>query len=223
MLTDSNVSQLTAWLGQGSVELTNIFTKNVGDDSAVFHAAVDGKGATISVMEWIETTTGASGIVGGYNPRSWKSWNNFYGEFNYSWNTDDRTAFLFNLSTDSIFHQNPANPDTYWDSIDSGFYQTLNALSQGPTFGLGHDLFVGGDLTHGFSYLYSYAATGGNNSTILGTNFGRVDTSDKNYAYVGKLEVFTISQKTVDVPEAPNIALFIIALFSLAVTRRIKL
>jgi len=53
LVTTSDLGQLEAWLGQGPLQLTNIFTRDIGgtQTSANFHQAVDGKGPTFVFLE----------------------------------------------------------------------------------------------------------------------------------------------------------------------------
>lgn len=206
LLNQDNVEQLGSWLGQG-VDLTNIYTKQSGNTSFDFHAAVDGKGATFVVMQVRDRNTGVAGLVGGYNPQSWSSVNGY----NYSSDVDSRNAFLFNLSTESVFAQKTDNIGYYW--YDQGLYQTYNNSYSGPTFGGGHDLYVGHDLTYAYSNLWSYASSNGANN-ILGANAYYHDWQ------VAGLEVFTFAPERNDVPEPASLALFAIALGGLAAASR---
>jgi len=207
LLTKDNVTQLSSWLGQ-SVDLTNIYTKQAGNTSLDFHAAVDGKGATFVVMQVTDQYSGMTGLVGGYNPQSWSS-SNYY---NYSYDEGSRNAFLFNLSTDTVFGQKAIN-DNYWYWYDQGVYQTYNYGSYGPTFGGGHDLYVGYDLMNGYSNLWSYASTNGAGN-LLGNG-----ASYYNWQVAG-LEVFNMAPARNEVPEPASLALFAIALGGLAAARR---
>jgi len=205
LLNQDNVDQLGTWLGQ-RVDLTKIYTKQSGNTSYDFHAAVDGQGATFFVMQATDRNTGVTGLVGGYNPQSWSS----YSGYNYSYGVADRSAFLFNLSTTSVFTQKTDN-SYYW--VDQGIYQTYNAGYVGPTFGGGHDLYVAADLTYAYSNLWSYATTTGANN-ILGNG------AYYNDWRIGGLEVFTFAAERNDVPEPASLALFAIALGGLAATSR---
>jgi len=208
LLTKDDVTQLGSWLGE-SVDLTNIFTKQAGNTSADFHAAVDGKGATFVVMQVTDQNSGMTGLVGGYNPQSWSS----NGDYNYSYDLDSRNAFLFNLSTNTVFGQKGITNYYYW--YDQGVYQTFNYAYYGPTFGGGHDLQVGYDLTNGYSNLWSYTSTNGA-SNLLGNG-----ASYYNWQVAG-LEVFNMAPARNEVPEPASLALFAIALGGLAAARRTR-
>ena len=54
LLTPTYVSELETWLGEGPLELTNVYTKAPGNTSLDFHAAVDGLGPTFVVMQATE-------------------------------------------------------------------------------------------------------------------------------------------------------------------------
>jgi TLD len=180
-LDKSDIGALTTWIGEGRFRLERIYTKADGDTSADFHAAVDGKGRTISLMN----ATGADGrtwLIGGYNPQSWDS----LGGFHMTPKNEQRTAFLFNLTTDRIYRQTPVTH--ILDTV--GSYQTYNDSNFGPTFGLGHDLYVPADLTHGgASILYSYVEEDGTgvNQSILDGSYSGSDIT------IGALEVYTIA------------------------------
>lgn len=180
LLTPSHANQLEAWLGQGPITLTNIFTKGPGSTASTFHAAADNKGPPFSIMQSTENT-GASATVGGYNPQPWTADSNY----NLTPVVADRTAFLFNLTTGQKFAQRTS------DML--GRYQTFNATTYGPTFGGGHDLYVNSALSGGYSNLFSYGA--GNFASI-------VDGSayDGANMVVGAVEVFHIS--SVPIPAA---------------------
>jgi hypothetical protein len=192
-LLDSNyANQLESWLGEGSITLTNIFTKTPGNTATDFHNAVDGKGRTFVVMSASENGTDYF-TIGGYNPQSWNSG----GVYNYSNNDADRTAFLFNLSSTNIYRQNLySNQLKYPDGCSScGQFQTFNYPSYGPTFGGGHDLHVEYGLNYGFSLGFSYGgASLFNKSIIDGSYFDGYNVT------FGGIEVFTISSVT-PVPE----------------------
>ena len=51
LLNGAQEAQLSAWLGEGPLALTAIYTKSAGDTSHDFHLAADGKGRTFSVMQ----------------------------------------------------------------------------------------------------------------------------------------------------------------------------
>ena len=151
LLSSTYANQLETWLGEGPIALTNIFDKALGDDASDFHSAADGKGRTVVVMEAAESFgTGLSAIIGGYDPQSWSS----LGIYNETPSDTDRTGFLFNLSSTSLFRQRLTTD--LINNANAGIYQTGNAVGLGPTFGLGHDIHVDDNLTTGYSYMYSY-------------------------------------------------------------------
>jgi len=205
LLSASSANQLESWLGQGDISLTNIFDKAAGDDSVSFHAAVDGKGATFSVIEVTgmhgETAFDVPVLIGGYNPLSWNS----DGANNMSDTLAERTAFVFNLSQSVILRQS---------SAASGVYQTYNDSRYGPTFGGGYDLYVDQFLRAGSSYTYSYG-------DVHGINLARYPAGDGNAMLYGQIEVFSISiAPQVPEPEAYALLAAGLALIGLVVRRR---
>ena len=108
-------------------------------------------------------------------------------------------------------------------------YQTFNAPSYGPTFGGGHDLYVGSDLSIGYSYLYSYGATGSQTQQSI------VDGSmyDGANLRIDGLETFTVAiappvanplrmlatATSNAVPEPGSLALFGLAIIGLIVSK----
>ena len=120
LLTAGDVTQLESWLGEGPLILTNVFDKSAGDTATDFHDAVDGLGATFSIIE----ITGGYGItapfiVGGYNPYSWDV---SLGSYRIT-SPGDRDAFLFNLTDSDVRYQNPTDA--------SGELQTIDHLAHG--------------------------------------------------------------------------------------------
>ncbi len=201
LLTAGYHAQLETWLGEGSVYLTNIFDKASGNDGFDFHAAVDGKGRTFSLIEVTSIageTLGTPVIIGGYNPMSWDS----SGTYHVT-TPGNRDAFIFNLSTSEVRNQNP----TDW----SGQYQTYNDPSFGPTFGLGHDIWVHQYLDWGYNWSDSYGVeTGGvaygASQGIAGANT-YVDPYYFSTLTYGQIEVFTLSDAVTSTPEPTSMAL----------------
>jgi hypothetical protein len=203
LVTHDDLDQLEAWLGEGDLALTNIFTKTDGDrqDSLDFHAAVDGKGRTFVVLEvkagtaynndaaspWYGSNRNPRQVIGGYNPLSWDS----YSGYHVSPTIIERTAFLFNLT-------NGVKQDQSLDS--QGYYQTYNDAFLGPIFGRGHDLYVATDLTWGYTYNYSYGPSVYDDNILA---------DDAYYHYgdmFGTIEVFTIAQQQASpVPESSSL------------------
>ena len=206
LLSPTDLAQLEAWLGEGQLTLTNIFTKDPTkpnrNDSLDFHLAVDGQGRTFTVMSVVDPD-GAdvySGLVGGYNPRSWSQ----IGSYNTSNSFAARTAFLFNLTSDTLFPQ---------QIHDRGFFQTFNLASYGPTFGAGHDLWVNATLTVGYSCLYSYHNLFSTCDAIAGGHYDSANMA------IGGLEVFSIAPYAA-VPEPGMLALLSIGFLGVVAVRR---
>jgi hypothetical protein len=141
LLSPAQHGQLETWLGQGGVNLNNVFTLQPGMDSLDFHAVADGVGPTFSLMLVGNGTD--QWLVGGYNPQSWDSMEHWHE----TPNDEDRVAFIFNLTNDAVFRQVPAT----YILPSQGQKQTWNSASMGPSFGEGGDLWVTGDLLNAYS------------------------------------------------------------------------
>ncbi len=210
LLTPAHEAQLEAWLGQGNLNLTNIYTKAVGDDAYDFHAAVDGQGPSFTLIS-IYGTGGVSGpavssqVIGGYNPTSWLSDPINGASYNM---TSDRSAFLFNLTSGVRQTQN----------VDSsGDYQTVKGAYYGPTFGGGHDLHVQTDLAAGYANNFSYGGTSGTEIVSGTPNY-----FNYFHFYVADIEVYTFTPGPPQgVPDtAGTFALIGASLLGLAALRR---
>lgn len=206
LLSSADQSQLANWLGEGALTFSSIYTKSNGDTAANFHQAVDGKGRTFSVMQ-ATNALGQTWLVGGYNPQSWSS----TGQYNITADQAARTGFIFNL-TAGVMHMQ--TPKTY--ALDTiGSYQTYNDAHYGPTFGIGHDLYVPNDLTHGgYSLLYSYTSPevyDFNTSLLDGSPYGGPNVT------FGAIEVYTINAA---VPEPASALMLAAGLGLLAWKRR---
>lgn len=211
LLNTANQNMLDGWLGE-SATFTNIYTKVDGDTSLNFHAAVDGKGATISLME-ATNALGQTWLIGGYNPQSWSS----SAGFNVTPDNAQRTAFIFNLTSDVMHKQTP--------DINGlgtvGAYQTFNGAQYGPSFGIGFDIYVPFNMTSGgLSSLYSYidpVSSGFNTSLLDGSIYKDIPTSGITY---GAIEVFKITA----VPEPASYGMLLagLALLACACKRRLR-
>ena len=208
LLTSADESQLEAWLGQNNLVLTKVFTKTDGSTGSDFHAAVDGKGPTFTIVQ-ATNGLGTSALVGGYNPQSWRSPSDLADQWNLSFTDAERTAFLFNLSSKTEYKQVLGDVNGY-----GGYYQTANDGYFGPIFGAGYDLSLPHDLTlGGLSVLNSYGANDGSNagqSLIPGSG------EAANFLSYGKMEVFTVSA----VPEPVSYVMFGLGLGVLGLVRR---
>lgn len=193
LLSPSDANQLESWLGPNAITLTNIFSSVAGDGkySEDFHAAVDGKGPTFSVIEAIDlNNAGPIQIIGGYNPQSWTS----TGADNYTFADSERTAFLFNLTTSERQGQKlSTDPNSSFGSL-----QTSNYPNYGPLFGWGPDLFVYPDLTYGTAYNQTYGSQYVSDSIFAGVQAG-------NEFYVFRMEVFAV---TAVVPEPAGLKIW---------------
>jgi len=203
LLTAAYEAKLEEWLGEGDLDFTNIFTKVAGDDSRDFHAAVDGKGRTFTLIELLQFAGNPTReIIGGYNPQSWDSSN----QYHLTSANSQRTAFLYNLDAGLL----PNDPGVIQrQNLEgqsaplSGLYQTLNRADYGPTFGGGHDLYVDSTLNAGAAYNYSYGGT-----SYFGLNiYGGVNQGNggQNGQY-GQIEVYTFAPAAA-VPEPGSLTL----------------
>lgn len=231
MLTGAHVTQLEGWLGEGPLELTNIYTKTSGDTSTDWHTNVDGQGRTFSILEMVASNAQGqtiTHIVGGYNPQSWRSTGPVWND---TPNDADRTAFIFNLTTDIVQRQCLTTDAATCgrDGSDEGYRQTRNDATRGPVFGGGFDLTVNSStLNSGYSWNWSYdvaAGTGG--GTAGGGNVNGIDGNPSLWQWtsVGALETFTIAEDTSDpgtteVPAPGILAIFGIGLLGLGFARR---
>jgi len=207
LLSPGYQAQLETWLGEGRLALTNIYSKAAGDTSLDFHKASDGKGRTFSVME-ATNSSGKTWLVGGYNPQSWSSTDGMHVTMEDS----ERTAFLFNLTAGFMLPQ----LKQYFSGDGVGKDQTFNGAKAGPTFGVGHDLYVPENLTNGgSSYLYTYNHYG---QPTMG--YSLLDGSVWKGADItyGAIQVFSISA----IPEPVTYALLLAGLGVLGVVRRRK-
>lgn len=200
LLSPAQHGQLESWLGHGSVNLSNVFTLQPGMDSSDFHAAADNQGATFSLMLVGNGTD--QWLVGGYNPQSWDSQEHWH----QTPDDADRVAFIFNLTSGSVFHQVPAT----YILPSQGEKQTWNSMLLGPAFGEGGDLWVTGDLQNAYSWLATYGDPSMQGlSMIDGTVPEPLPAMMTLYA----MEVFTISP----VPEPATATMMAGGLLLLAV------
>ncbi|WP_226929553.1 PEP_CTERM-anchored TLD domain-containing protein [Janthinobacterium aquaticum] len=207
LLSAQDVAQLTGWLGQGPVALNNIYSKASGDTALDFHRAVDGMGRTFSVME-ASNAAGQTWLVGGYNPQSWSSTDGLHVTMADS----ERTAFLFNLTSGQVLPQ----LKQYFSGDGIGSGQTYNDASYGPTFGVGHDLYVPFDLTNGgYSALYTYNRAG---QPANGVSLVDGSANFSSTVTFGALQVYSVSA----VPEPATYALLLAGLALLAVRARAR-
>ncbi|WP_312550132.1 PEP_CTERM-anchored TLD domain-containing protein [Massilia sp.] len=155
--------QLERWLGAGDQVFANLYTRQPGDTSLDFHAAVDERGPTFTLMR-VSDPAGNSYLIGGYNPQDW--------EFDSGWNLTprdfQRTAFLFNYTVPAVYRQ----VLTGFELPSQGSFQTYNAPNQGPSFGAGPDLFVNDRLDTTLSWRLSYGDPAGEGRSIIDESVG---------------------------------------------------
>jgi hypothetical protein len=193
--------QLERWLGAGDQVLSNLYTRQPGDNSVDFHAAADGQGPTFTLLR-VSDRAGNAWLVGGYNPQSWSpddGWHLTPRDFR-------RTAFLFNYTEPAIYRQVPST----FELPSQGAFQTFNAIDQGPTFGAGPDLLVNDRLDTALSWRLSYGDPAGEGQSIIdGSRGGQFFTVDA-------LELYAVSP----IPEPAAAALLAGGLGMVALARR---
>lgn len=187
LLTPAHEVTLEGWLGQGNQTFTLLYQKAAGNTASTFHAAVDGKGPTFTLLE--ATVGGSTYLVGGYNPQSWNNGGSS-GSYNITSPDSARTAFIYNLTTLRVQRQR-LNSDPWSSSF--GSYQTHNYPLHGPTFGGGSDLHVEYYLTQGYASQYSYGAGSQGCGGVQAENIlGFVTCGSGTLSFtVGALEVYT--------------------------------
>jgi len=197
IIDNDDLTQLSDWLGKGDIDLTNIFTKSGGNNSQDWHAAVDDKGATFTLIE--STFEGNTYIFGGYNDYSWNS--------AIMHNQVDATldkSFLFSLTTNKIFERKNNN------------HSTSSANDLGATFGAGHDLYIDATLSTGYSNL---GASYGENTLYGSVAAGKELAGNFDGWQIQKYESFTVNAS--QVPEPSTLAIYALGIIGL-VSRRLK-
>jgi hypothetical protein len=209
---------LETWVGQGSLTLTNVYTKQTGDTSLDFHAAVDGKGPTFLAMEifghgpeqnFLPSIEGTQ-IIGGYNPQSWSSGPDLY---THTPDDADRTAFIYNLTGNRMQAQT-LGPDFYAQ------FQTHNDGNYGPIFGVGDISFNPLTLDWGSAVNASYGNPLAAGQTIVDGATNKPGSPGHIYS-IGALEVYTFVNNPSAVPDSgPSITLLALGISTLFGLRR---
>lgn len=190
LLDTALYGQLERWLGAGPLYLDHLYTRQAGDDSLDFHAAVDGRGSNFTLLN-VSDSAGASWTVGGYNPQSWFS--------NDGWHVTERdwqrTGFLFNFTDPAVYRQVP----TSYILPSQGSRQTFNRFDHGPTFGSGPDLFVDDRLNTSISWQLTYGDPAFEGRSIIDGTYGG------QFMRINALEIYSVSP----VPEPQAYAMLI--------------
>lgn len=190
LLDSGGHAQLERWLGQGTFDLSRVFTRDADDTSADFHAAADGRGPTFTLMQ-VTNEEGQSFLVGGFNPQAWSStdgWHLTPGD-------SRRTGFIFNMTEPAVYRQVLSD----YVLPSQGERQTFNGPDYGPTFGTGHDLYVNASLKSAFSWQVTYGNPGDSGLSIIDRSLGG------EIVQVDALEVFTLSP----IPEPATYAMLL--------------
>ena len=227
MLDAADLTQLETWLGQGPIDLTNIFTKNQtdlrtdNDDAVDWHAAIDNMGPTFTVFE-VTTSDGNGGfddfVFGGYNDKSWDA--SLEG-YRIDRDDADRKNFIFNLTTAVKLDQClSTDPECDWNFQDNGSRATLDHPSVGAFFS--NDLRVHSNLNDGLNFQFSY---GVNDPGASDGNHGQMSTLDNDdsrhlWQSAGAYETFTISSAQA-VPAPATMMLFGLGVFGIGFRRRL--
>lgn len=196
------------WLPYYQTELQLIFEYNANEsneeagDSKKMHKAIDRAGATITIISARAPYDKSPRIIGGYNPRSWKSW---LGRYEV-----DAGKFIFDL-----------NSEKKWDRIDrKNGYRNSSPSDYGLSFG-GGDLTINADLTFGSAQNHTFAPP--SNGSVLMAQAGEFSIeSIRVYKVLTKEEVqelptsFTQPQVVhptppAAVPDASNIVFELLA------------
>ncbi len=203
LLDPSREAQLERWLGAGDQAFTPIFTGVPGDTSLDFHAAVDGKGPTFTLLQ-VSNPAGATWLIGGYNPQSWSSTDGYH----LTPTDAERTAFLFNMTVPAVYRQVPAT----YVLPSQGLRQTFNAPDHGPAFGQGPDLLVNDRLDTALSWQVSYGNPLDEGKSITDRSLGG------QLFHIDALQLFAVSP----VPEPRSAAMFAagLGLFALLARRK---
>lgn len=201
LLDQRSHAQLERWTGAGEFHLTRVYALQPGHSAPDFHAAVDGKGPTFTLLQ-LTNAVGDSYLVGGYNPQSWSSTDGWH----VTERDDERTAFLFNMTEPAVYRQVPSS----YILPSQGSRQTLNRGEHGPAYGAGHDLFVNDRLDTAFSYQLTYGDPRDEGKSIVDRSVG------VQLAAVDAMELFTLSP----VPEPATAALWVAGVAGMALRRR---
>ncbi|KAG0038886.1 hypothetical protein BGZ82_010471 [Podila clonocystis] len=145
-----------------------------GFDAGNFHMACDQRGPTLTV---VRADNGA--VFGGYNSSSWSSHPS--GVYSTS-----KTNFLFTLKS----REHPTRENMRFDVKGDGNAAAYNKADFGPTFGVGHDLYLASNcnLTCQSSSTMpsSYNGPGASTAALAGSFYFRVS----------EVEVFLVQSAT---------------------------
>ncbi|KAF9182731.1 hypothetical protein BGZ51_004477 [Haplosporangium sp. Z 767] len=160
-LSTSTHQQAKSQLPQPKLVLQYRATRD-GFDAASFHLACDQRGPTLTV---VRADNGA--VFGGFNNSSWSSHPS--GVYSTS-----RNNFLFTLKSRDC----PTRGNVMFRIKGDGNAAAYSKADYGPTFGVGHDLFLATNCNltclSSSSMPSSYHAPGASTATLAGSSFFRV-------------------------------------------------
>ncbi len=122
LLTTVQMRQINTWTGTPGQNWLLCYRRSThGANSSTFHSRCDNKGPTVTVVQLNKGQSNAR-LIGGYASHSWNTNNSYFG---------NNTSFLFSL-TNSYKHAHYRYTSYMYGN---------NAY--GPTWGGGHDLYLG--------------------------------------------------------------------------------
>ncbi|MBL7861358.1 MAG: VCBS repeat-containing protein [Cyclobacteriaceae bacterium] len=159
--------RMKLWLGDSLASGTLLFRKS-RDGATEFHNKVDNQGKTITIVK-----NNLNKTFGGFSTIPWTSNNSYYSA---------PGSFLFSFSNQSKHELGGLGE---WTSQ----YAVYHNINYGPTFGGGHDLFINGYLSEGYTNLgHTYNCSEGTYSTPACTN----SYAGSFYWTIEEVEVFRV-------------------------------
>jgi hypothetical protein len=149
VVTRAQGVRINRWAAKESQRWRLCFRKAPGNNTAAqFHAACDFLGPTVTLLQFNNGR-----VLGGHSSYSWSGpGGGFYRSY-------DSNAFLFSVTANKKYPFANYQTETIY-----------NNPSYGPTFGSGHDLFIGGATLDNYycNFPYAYACNGQVNVNAVG-------------------------------------------------------